>query len=278
MNAVPGLAMAHGRIHGARNSPSRKHENDDLNLVVVINLRGPLLVEQRGQELVLGAGDAVMISGANPACCAQKPQGELLAFRFPKASFEPLVNRVNDRIMQMIPPGTPALSLLRNYVGVAFDAHTHASPELGHLVASHIFDLLAATVGASRDADHAAQNGGLRAARLQAIKVDIAGHLEDVDFSVVGVAARNKCTPRYVQRLFEMEGTTFTEYVLAQRLARAYRMLTDPRRQGEKISVVAYDTGFGDVSYFNRVFRRHFGAVPSDVRAQAHRRASGTLM
>jgi hypothetical protein len=33
-----------------------------------------------------------------------------------------------------------------------------------------------------------------------------------------------------------MEGTTFTEYVVAQRLARAHRMLIDPRCDGEKIS------------------------------------------
>jgi AraC-like DNA-binding protein len=44
-------------------------------------------------------------------------------------------------------------------------------------------------------------------------------------------------------------------------------MLTDPRRAGEKISSIAYDCGFGDVSYFNRMFRRSYGAVPSEVRA-----------
>jgi AraC-like DNA-binding protein len=277
MNVLPGLAMAQGRIHGSRHSPA-KHADDDTNLVVVINLRGPLLVEQRGKALVLGEGDAVMISGADPSCCAQKSDGELLAFRFPKVSFAPLVNGVSDRIMQIIPPGTPALNLLRNYAGVAFGEQTHASRGLGHLVATHIFDLMAVAVGASRDADHAAQNGGLRAARLQAIKIDIARHLEDVDFSVADVAARNNCTPRYVQRLFEMEGMTFTEYVLTQRLARAHRLLIDPRRERDKISAVAYDCGFNDVSYFNRAFRRQFAAAPSDVREQARKAVPSGLM
>jgi AraC-like DNA-binding protein len=75
--------------------------------------------------------------------------------------------------------------------------------------------------------------------------------------------------------MFESEGTTFTEHVLAQRLARAHRVLVDPRRSGEKISAVAYDCGFGDVSYFNRAFRQRYGAAPSDVRAQA-RESNGT--
>ena len=80
----------------------------------------------------------------------------------------------------------------------------------------------------------------------------------------------NRCTPRFVQRLFEQDGTTFSEYVLAQRLARAHGVLSDPRRDAERISEVALDCGFGDVSYFNRAFRRHYGAAPSDVRAQTH--------
>jgi AraC-like DNA-binding protein len=39
--------------------------------------------------------------------------------------------------------------------------------------------------------------------------------------------------------------------------------------------LIAYDCGFGDVSYFNRVFRRRYGAAPSDVRAQARQAAAG---
>jgi AraC-like DNA-binding protein len=55
--------------------------------------------------------------------------------------------------------------------------------------------------------------------------------------------------------------------VLSQRLARAYRRLSDPRRANEKISTIAYDAGFADLSYFNRAFRRCYGVSPSDIRA-----------
>ena len=59
--------------------------------------------------------------------------------------------------------------------------------------------------------------------------------------------------------------------MLTQRLARAHHMLSDPRRSGEKIANIAYDVGFGDVSYFNRAFRRRYGAAPSEVRASERR-------
>jgi AraC-like DNA-binding protein len=43
-------------------------------------------------------------------------------------------------------------------------------------------------------------------------------------------------------------------------------MLADPRHADRAISTIVYDAGFGDLSTFNREFRRRFGATPSDVR------------
>jgi AraC-like DNA-binding protein len=54
----------------------------------------------------------------------------------------------------------------------------------------------------------------------------------------------------------ESDGTSFSEYVLNQRLENAHRMLSDERFAGRSISQIA-DIGFGDLSYFNRTFRRH---------------------
>jgi AraC-like DNA-binding protein len=109
----------------------------------------------------------------------------------------------------------------------------------------------------------------VRAARFRAIKLDIANSLGRPDLSVATLADRHACTPRSLQRLFEAEGTTFTDYVLAERLAWAHLLLSDPGRDGDKISAIAYECGFGDISYFNRMFRRRFGVVPSEIRAQA---------
>ena len=65
--------------------------------------------------------------------------------------------------------------------------------------------------------------------------------------------------------------TTFSEFVRGRRLARAHRMLTDPRCADRSISTIAFEVGFGDLSYFNHAFRRLYGATPSDVRAGASR-------
>ncbi|BBB97383.1 AraC-like DNA-binding protein [Bradyrhizobium elkanii] len=59
--------------------------------------------------------------------------------------------------------------------------------------------------------------------------------------------------------------------MLGQRLARAHHLLNDPRHSGSTIGTIAFEVGFGDLSYFNRTFRRHYGVTPSDIRAVPRR-------
>ena len=113
----------------------------------------------------------------------------------------------------------------------------------------------------------AADRGG-RAARLRAIKQDIVGNLEHEDVSLEAIARRQRVSARTVQKLFDHAGTTFSEYVLEQRLALARRLLADPRQRREKIASVAFAAGFGDLSYFYRAFRRRYDELPTDVRAR----------
>jgi AraC-like DNA-binding protein len=110
---------------------------------------------------------------------------------------------------------------------------------------------------------------GLRAARLQAIKADIAHRFADERLSVSEVARRHGVTPRYVHMLFAAEGRTFSEFLIEQRLTQAHRMLTDLRFAARTISAIAFEVGFANLSYFNRCFRRRYGASPSAIREAA---------
>jgi AraC-like DNA-binding protein len=270
LSQLPGLQMVAGRYHGAGSRRTRAlldAEADDAALIV--NLRGRHLIEQRGREVVLDDGEAALVSWTEPSRLTHQPPGEALALRFPRSRLAPLLRGPDPHYMRAIPHGTEALGLLTRYVALAWDDRRQTGPELQRLMVSHIYDLVAVLVGATADAAQLAQAGGLRAARLAAIKEDIERTFDRPGLSLAELAGRHGCTPRFVQRLFEAEGTTFTEYVVGQRVARAHRMLTDPRHRAEKVSTVAYLCGFGDVSYFNRVFRRHYGLAPSEVRASA---------
>jgi AraC-like DNA-binding protein len=98
--------------------------------------------------------------------------------------------------------------------------------------------------------------------------------LRRADLSVRLIAAWHGVTPRYVQTLFDDDGSTFTRFVLERRLDEAHRALTDARRRAVPNSTIAYESGFTDLSNFNRAFRQRFAQTPTDVRAAARSRSS----
>jgi AraC-like DNA-binding protein len=162
---------------------------------------------------------------------------------------------------------TPALKLLADYALVLTHGTDDISPEEAALYAGHVFDLAAIAAGATRDAAALARKRGVRAARLRALQADIAANATEPGLSIGTVAARHGISPQYLRTLFNSEGTTFADFVLRQRLARAHQRLTHPHYSHQSISTVAFECGFGDLSYFNRTFRRYYGMTPSDVRA-----------
>jgi AraC-like DNA-binding protein len=108
------------------------------------------------------------------------------------------------------------------------------------------------------------------AARLRAIKADIRNNLANPELSVGAIARRHRMTVRYIQILFGAEGTTYSDFVLTQRLSAIHRVLTAPQASSRKISAIVFDGGFSDLSYFNKSFRRLYGATPSDVRTRSN--------
>ena len=161
--------------------------------------------------------------------------------------------------------GNPRLNLLFNYADAiwreaAFD------PPLANTTAAHLTDLLALSLGAQGDAADQARAGGERAARLVALRADVAREYRNPAFSVAHLAARHHMSVRQVQRSFEEGDTSFTACLQEYRLTHVRRLLADPRHAHQMIATLAYDAGFSDLAAFGRLFKRRFGATPTQVR------------
>lgn len=267
LRALPGLKIVSGAAQGVLSHRSRNmlaDGNDDLFLS--LNETDLFTISQRGNEVALRPGDAVLVSCAEPAAF-RRTQGHATGISVPRLLFAHMPGSIEDQLGQLIPASNEALRLLRFYVNSIKAEDELATPELRQLVVSHVQDLLLLAVDGAGDAARQAIGGGLRAARLRQIKSYIGRELTR-DLSIHDVARAHHLTERYVQRLFEEEGTTFSVHLSQQRLARAFRMLQNPRHASRSISAIAYDCGFGDVTHFNRIFRRLYGMPPRDVRAQ----------
>jgi AraC-like DNA-binding protein len=195
------------------------------------------------------------------------PRVRYMAVVAPIKALHPLARSIEDRAGHHIPSDTEALRLLSGYVDSLRREPLLSDTKLIAVAVSHMHDLVALALGATtRDGAMLALGRGVRAARLKAIQAYICENLAMHDLSAQSVAARYGLSPRYVHMLFEDEGLTFSTFVREQRLLRASTMLRSPRYAGHSISSISFGVGFGDLSHFNRSFRRRFGATPTEVR------------
>ncbi len=243
--------------------------NDDIFLT--LPLIGGFEATQRGRSASMGPGDAILGTGAEPLDFRVSSSCRSLTLCFPRRAIASSVIDLDAAFGCRIPAETPALRLLTHYVGSVEEVAAVASPDVQRHAVTHVHDLIALALGATRDAAEVAKLRGVRAARLRAIKAEIEENLHRNDLSVATVAARHRLPVRYVQRLFEEDGVTFTRFVLEQRLARARQILINPRLVHFKMSTVAIEAGFSSMPYFHEAFRRRYGVSPSDMRAQAQR-------
>ena len=264
---LPDLHLLAGTLSPARITRTREHTadgNDDLALVV--SRTGTIAVTSRGRETLLGQGEAVLTSSEDETTFERFSTGDSFSLRIPRSVLLPLVIDLDDAIMRPIPQDSGALRLLTTYAGALMDESSLATSPLRQLAVAHLHDLLALALGAPRDVAELANGRGVKAARLREAKAYIASNSYRKDISIVSAATHLGVTPRYLQRLFEADGSTFSSFLLGHRLKRAHRLLCEPQFAELAVSSIAYDVGFGDLSYFNRCFRRIYGVTPSDVR------------
>ncbi|MBZ9603091.1 helix-turn-helix transcriptional regulator [Phyllobacterium chamaecytisi] len=262
IRALPNVAIAHSTCSPMRTA----HAAKDGDLCMLIPLEGILSLQADNTEYELAAGMGAIGEYGTTATINAPAGMRLLGLRLSRQLLLPLIQRHSDLQGIAVVRDRQAMCLLRGYIAALDIEEAIATPEARQVLAVHIHDLVALACGESLDAHDLIERRGKRAARFAAVKADIVINITNRGLSIEGLAARHGITPRYIGALFASAGITFTSFVLEQRLAYAHRLVADARFLHRNISSIAFESGFGDLSYFNHAFRRRYGATPSDVR------------
>lgn len=268
IRTLPGLKIASCTMSASLWRRTRSMIDSSAEQIgIALGSHSPVIFSLRGCSFTLGFGDL--------STC---PHSELAEMHLPRAGrhvglivpYRSLAGLVGDGSLApcRVARNTEVARLLFGYLDTLSDDMRLASPALSEAFVTHVHDLIALALGASRDSAEIATRRGLRAARLRAVKADVRANLTRTDVSVAAVARRQGITPRYLHMLFEREDVTFSQFVLRQRLDRARTMLADPDQDHRSIAAVAYAAGFADLSYFNRAFRSRYGATPGEARKE----------
>ena len=264
---LPGAWILAGAFAGVRQGGEAGPAGPGDDLFFGINVRGSSLASQHGQEVTIGGGEAVAVDpAAGSFSIIRAEPARMIGVRIPRRSVPAGAIGWAATPPRLVPASTAALRLLTSYLEGALSGSVLSSALVADAVVSHVAELITLSLDPVSAATPPASHPGVRAARLAVIKADIERHLTDGSLTAAGLAARHRISARYLHKLFEDEEMTYSQFVLHRRLALAYRKLRQPRYATRTISSIANDTGFGDLSYFNRTFRRRYGITPSDAR------------
>jgi AraC-like DNA-binding protein len=250
---------------------ARRHMADGKDLISIIISRSGRF----GVEGVEGPGG---FAAYGAAVLESRREGALHSFddspawsvSLERAPLEPMLADVRAPLQRCIQGDSPALHLLNGYLGTLFALEQPCDPVLA---GQHIRDLALYALGMTGDMQALVRERGVREARLRTVLDLLAQASVEPGLDPVRFAARLNMSARYLHRLLEPSGRTFSGHVLSSRLERAASMLRDPAFANLRIGEIAARAGFADISHFNRSFRQAYADTPKGLRAWAARQS-----
>ncbi|MEQ1769314.1 MAG: AraC family transcriptional regulator [Devosia sp.] len=262
IRAMPDVAVASGAL-----SPMTSHHPEVLgdDAVVLAAVRsGRAELRYQGNAVRVADGDAVLTANDETGTFTGHTETWLTNIRLDRRVLGRYLTDPQAAIGQPIPASHSALRLLLSYADVLADTQLMAGAEARRVFSANMYDLAALVLGGGRNL--AAHAGGVRAARLHAVKADMEQRFRE-PLTIGEMARAHEISASYLRQLFAGAGTSFADTLMELRLAAVHRALISPHTSHLAISDIAYDAGFGDLSYFNRAFRRRYGMTPSEARA-----------
>jgi AraC-like DNA-binding protein len=239
------------------------------HLALYLGGGGAFRMVQGGMDSVHGPHHFALIDDSKPSEFFLETSDGDYGFVLPYDVLHRLAGRAGAFSLPYTGVPTAGLRLLRNYLESIYAAPEDLTdPRVAEMVYDHLLDLIVLGLNPSRDMAYQAQNRGLKAARVQAILAAIEANFAVPGISFKAIAAQLHISQRYLHELLEERGLTFTRMVLEKRLDKAIAMLRDHGRDNLRISQIAYECGFNDLSYFNRRFRARFGETPGGIRGK----------
>ncbi|WP_025810134.1 helix-turn-helix domain-containing protein [Pseudomonas chlororaphis] len=238
--------------------------SDDEYMLVSLAREGRSRVTQEGREANLEAGDFAIYDTRRPYRLLFDGAFRQTVVQIPRASLQRRVGHLEYLTALPMSRNNPLDRMVFDFLlGLAaLENQLSASQQVR--LSEQGLDLLAMAL--SQRAEGQATQGSRRTALLFRIKDYVHAHLSNPDLTLTEVSTRFSISPRYISSLFQQEQTSFSRYLLESRLKHCARDLREPMLANRQISEIAYRWGFGDMAYFSRVFRTHFGQPAREFR------------
>ncbi len=238
-------------------------------ILVVFHHYGRGGVCARGASLEFADGDVSICDRAAPFSFDLREAFELLILEVPRERLLGRLGRTRIKL-PLVLGATVAAAALRPVMR-ALATHFETAGEADIVSAEiAVTELVAgALLGEAKFEGDGSTN--VQTSHFRRVTAAIEARLSDADLSMAEIARQEALSQRYLQKLFELQDTTFSDYLRRRRLDRARIDLADPQHNGEGIGEIAFRWGFRDPAHFSRAFSAAFGESPRAFRAARDR-------
>lgn len=247
-------------LHGLREM--RRSVHNDFLCVLALDSGGTL--ETSGRLLDFRPGDLLVYDTDQLYSLHYTGDARTISLRVPRPLMISRLHQADRHFAVRLDGSRPlarlAGNLLENVAGLEGpdDADRRREAE------APILDILRLAVTEHCDTDMRPTPG--QANMLDRVKKDLMQRIGDSELDVDTIAQLHGVSARTLNRLFAAEGTTVMRWIWSQRLAAAYRAMSDGSIR--QVTEAAFCYGFKDTSHFSRAFKREFNIPPSMLLAR----------
>jgi AraC family transcriptional activator of tynA and feaB len=230
---------------------------------LLVQLQGVCAVEQLGRQSIVAPGDCILVDSSLPSSFYFNGQfSNHLSVHLPRQLL--LSEKPNDfEVSRRLGAEDPMSMMLRALVAKILQ--TPSSHQRGG-------ELRQLLLQATRQAFAAEWPGPLcpnerASGRLELAHILVDRHLTAEWLTPQWLANRLGVSMRTLQEDFSTAGATVTSFIRDRRLRLARDRLVEKQRgaDGGTIADIAFSSGFNDISYFNRCFKKAFDCSPKDI-------------
>lgn len=242
-------------------------------VLLFVLLKGSGVLQEQGASVALAANAAVLLDPAQAWRLALHTDCRALVVKLESASFLlRLVRTCNPEAKRITPAHGVGAMCLAMAESLAEQIDHLGRDDLLSVEAT-LTDLLVTCLSREAEtstelAEPSDQPTSVQLSHLRRICRTVEARLGDAELSVESVARIEGLSARYLQKLFKVGATSFSEYLRERRLERCRLDLANRALNHFTISELCFRWGFGDAANFSRAFTARYGVSPKAYRAQ----------
>ena len=230
---------------------------------LLVQLEGVCGVEQQGCQNIISPGDCILVDSSLPSNFYFNGRfSNHLSVHLPRQLL--LAQKPNEiDISRRLAAEDPMSTMLRAVVAKILQ--TSATHRRAADLRQLLFQATRQAFASDEPEDCAPKERCGERIELAQMLVD--RHLTDECLTPQWLARRLGISLRTLQEDFSTLGATATSFIRDRRLRLARDRLAEMQRGGERSTIadIALASGFNDISYFNRCFKKAFDCSPKDV-------------